>query len=187
MHCGGETLKPLDGETTYPFRGSTKTCKEKCLENSECDAFVRRISDKMCFWKSGVTADTMVTKEGLVCYSLNNDSNMDVNVEDLVLGEDSHADCMDAGYESASREQCKGYGKVNDLRFKEVKKSNRPTGCYVEAGTDLVFWNTASGRGKEGAQPVCVRGNSGEAAIVTRATHLVIRERKASLHVPRIA
>ena len=58
-HCGGNEVRPLADGTPYGWNeGSVQDCQARCTADPRCNAFVRR-EDLGCYWKSGVTEDTM--------------------------------------------------------------------------------------------------------------------------------
>ena len=59
-HCGGTNVSPLADGTEYGWIGGTvEQCKAKCTADPSCNAFVRRDSDDMCHWKTGVSTSTI--------------------------------------------------------------------------------------------------------------------------------
>jgi len=73
-HCGGDSIRPLEDDTPYPWKPSTtgKTiddCKTKCVESPSCTAFVWQDLDVKCFWKSGTSEESRHSSVGYKCYS----------------------------------------------------------------------------------------------------------------------
>ena len=65
------TLQLEDG-TSYgyaPGASGAQACQDKCSASASCSAFDLRVSDSLCFWKSGVTASTMSERSGYDCHS----------------------------------------------------------------------------------------------------------------------
>ena len=65
------TLQLEDG-TSYgyaPGASGAQACQDKCSASASCSAFLLRVSDSLCFWKSGVTASTMSERSGYDCHS----------------------------------------------------------------------------------------------------------------------
>jgi hypothetical protein len=72
MNCGGEKLKPLNDDISYPWTGTIEECKSFCDADDNCNAFTRRSSDNMCFWNGGVSKHTMYVgnvPDDLACWS----------------------------------------------------------------------------------------------------------------------
>ena len=76
--CGGEDSYGYDEGTwgeQSPDTEGVDGCKALCAADSTCNAIVWRHSDKGCFWKSGVTADSLYELEGHDCYRMVTEAN----------------------------------------------------------------------------------------------------------------
>ena len=70
-HCGGVNVDPLEDGTVYghtPGAGGAEACKALCAASPSCTAFVWRVSDSACLWKTGATAATMSPAAGHNCH-----------------------------------------------------------------------------------------------------------------------
>lgn len=70
-HCGGEDVNPLADGTAYGWAPPSKNkelCEAKCNDDAQCVGFVYKDADNKCYWKKGVTRDTLTVDPGHHCY-----------------------------------------------------------------------------------------------------------------------
>jgi len=111
-HCGGAYIETLEDGTPYGYAPPDEdkvVCEVKCTEDSRCNGFVWRQSDKSCFWRKDVSATTLYPLQGHDCHYLGYEGSLEPTweggtitwtVEMCCMGE---TQCNDAGVSLAQQ------------------------------------------------------------------------------------